>query len=204
MKIWILCLLLLLPKFALGQDSTVLKVHFLYGSKPYRQFRHTEYRSFGGIHGGHVGIELRDDQIINFIPHGKLHWYSRHYNKHSKFDQHNKISFYSIMGGRINDVKKAIFYIPISDSQSRIFENITTSYLDETPYDYAFLGMRCGAAGYDLLSRIGVLKPHANCTTSKKIFYPKKLRKRLFKMAKANHWKVELTNGSITRKWESD
>lgn len=108
------------------------------------------------------------------------------------------------MGGRINDVKKAIFYIPISDSQSRIFENITTSYLDETPYDYAFLGMRCGAAGYDLLSRIGVLKPHANCTTSKKIFYPKKLRKRLFKMAKANHWKVELTNGSITRKWESD
>ncbi len=204
MKIWILCLLLFLPKLTIGQDSTVLKVHFLYGSKPYRHFGHSEYRSFGGIHGGHVGIELREDKIINFIPSGRLHWYSRHYKKHSKYEIDNWESFYAIMGGNPKEVKKAIVYIPISDSQARNFENITTTYLDETPYDYAFLGMRCGAAGYVLLGRVGLMKPHSNCVTSKKIFYPKKLRNRLFKMALANHWKVELTNGSVTRRWEKD
>lgn len=204
MKLLILSILLFLPSLVLGQDSTVLKVHFLYGSKPYRHFRHSEYQSFGGIHGGHVGIELRDDKIINFIPEGRLHWYSRHYNKHSKFEIDGQKSFYAIMGGNPNEVRKAIVYIPISDSQAHLFEKITIAYLEETPYDYAFLGMRCGAAGYDLLARLGVLEQHSNCATSKKIFYPKKLRMRLFKLAKSNHWKVELTYGSVTRKWERD
>lgn len=57
-----------------SQDSAYLKVHFLYGSKPLKKYKATEQKWFGGILGGHVGIEGDDDKIVNFLPKGKFHW----------------------------------------------------------------------------------------------------------------------------------
>ena len=48
------------------------------------------------------------------------------------------------------------------------------------------------------------LKQVNNHVTYKKIFYPKKLRKRLFKKATENGWKIVRQDGSIKRKWEQD
>ncbi len=64
--------------------------------------------------------------------------------------------------------------------------------------------MRCGAAAYNLISELGILKDCSNAKTYRKIFYPRKLRKRLFNKAKENNWKVETQEGSNKRKWEKD
>jgi hypothetical protein len=45
----------------------VVVVHFLYGSKPSREARDIEKKWFGGKLGGHVGIEITPDSILNFV-----------------------------------------------------------------------------------------------------------------------------------------
>jgi hypothetical protein len=64
--------------------------------------------------------------------------------------------------------------------------------------------MRCGAAAYDILGQLDVLTSYSYRKTYRKIFYPKKLRKRLFKKAKEYAWKVVRQDSSIKRKWEKD
>ncbi len=189
---------------AKSQDTTYLKVHFLYGSKPLKAFKDSEKKWFGGILGGHVGVEKDSNEIVNFVPRGELHWVNNEDEKHSAFVTYRYTSFYSILGGNADSVKKAIIYIPISRQQMQKFDSISAIYRDETPYDYAFWGMRCGAAAYDILSHVDILPQYRYKKTFKKIFYPKKLRKRLLRMANENHWKVIKEEGSTKRKWEKD
>jgi hypothetical protein len=195
------CLISLL---SYSQDSTCLKVHFLYGSKPLKNYKDTEQKSFGGILGGHVGIEGDSGKIVNFLPIGKFHIFAKNKNKHSTYLVHSIENFYSILGGNVDSVKMAIVYIPVSSQVKQTFDSLTTAYLKETPYDYAFVGMRCGAAAYDILGKIGVMPKYNYSKTIKKIFYPKKLRKKLFAKAKQNGWKIITQNGSTKRKWEMD
>ncbi len=185
-------------------DSLFIKVHFLYGSKPLPKFKATEHKWFGGILGGHAGVEADNGKILNFLPSGKFHVFASKKNKHSTYATHNQQGFYQILGGQPDSNKKAIFYIPVSFQQKQVFDSLTTQYLKQTPYDYALFGMRCGAATYDMLAQINVLPTYSYRKTYTKIFYPKKLRKRLFKLASANNWKVEQTEGTVKRKWEKD
>jgi hypothetical protein len=187
-----------------SQDSTYLKVHFLYGSKPLKKYKDTERKWFGGVLGGHVGIEGDSGRILNFLRKGKFHWFAKKDNKHSMFREHATSSFYSIFRYDPDSVKKAIIYIPVTPQQKQQFDSIATVYLKQTPYDYAFFGMRCGAAAYDILAQLGVLTRYSYCKTYKKIFYPKKLRKRLLKKATKNNWTIIRQVGSIKRKWERD
>ena len=186
-----------------SQDTIYLKVHFLYGSKPLKAYKDSEQKWFGGILGGHVGIEVENDKIVNFLPHGKFHWFAKKNDRHSTYAVHSSEDFYNILG-RTDSVKKAIFYIPLSYKQKQKFDSITAAYLKQTPYDYALMGMRCGAAAYDILSQLDILPIFSYGKTYKKIFYPKKLRKRLFKKANLNGWRIEKQSGSIKRKWEKD
>ncbi len=187
-----------------GQDSAFIRVHFLYGSVPMPEHRDTEPKWFGGILGGHVGIEGDNNQILNFVPKGSFHVIAKKENRHSAFALHDYKSFYSILGGNADSVKKAIVYIPISFKQKQTFDSLATIYLEQTPYDYALVGMRCGSAAYDILSKLQIL-PALTCSkTYSKIFYPKKLRERLFKIASSNAWVIERYSGSSNRKWESD
>jgi hypothetical protein len=196
-------LLLLLSTPAFSQDDTFLKVHFLYGSKPKREFRDTERRWFGGILGGHVGAESDPEQIVNFLRRGRTHWFASRKDKNSRFAVHSPEAFYSMF--RYPDsVKKTIVYIPITSKQKQKFDSIASVYIANTPYDYAFFGMRCGSATYDLLARIGILEQHSYRKTYLKIFYPRKLRKRVLRKAEENHWRVERWDGSVSRKWERD
>lgn len=197
----ILCLFSLLCN---SQDTAFIKVHFLYGSKPLKKYRNIEQKWFGGILGGHVGVEGDKDKIINFVPKGKFHWFAKKENKNSAFFLHSFENFYAILGGNSDSVKKAIVYIPITVKQKQKFDSIASAYLKQTPYDYALFGMRCGAATYDILAQINILINFKYSKTYKKIFYPKKLRKILFKKAKENGWTIIRNNGSDKRRWEKD
>jgi hypothetical protein len=187
-----------------AQDSFYLKVHFLYGSKPRKEFKEIEPKWFGGMLGGHAGIEGDSDRILNFIPQGKIHVFAKKEDKHSAYAEHSANAFYSILGGNPDSVKKTIVVIPVSAIQKRLFDSIATCYLKKTPYDYAFFGMRCGAATYEVLAQVGILQEYSYPKTYRKIFYPKKLRKRLLKKAKQNSWQVITQKGTYKRKWESD
>jgi hypothetical protein len=187
-----------------SQDTTYLKVHFLYGSKPLKKHKDTEQKWFGGILGGHVGIEGDSNKIVNFLPSGKFHWFAKKDNKHSTYAVHSADNFYTILGGNSDSVKKAIVYIPVTRQQKQKFDSISTAYLKQTPYDYALIGMRCGAAAYDILGQLDILPNYPYSKTYRKIFYPEKLRKRLFKKAEENSWTIDRQEGSTKRKWEQD
>jgi hypothetical protein len=197
-------ILILVSSHVLSQDSVFLKVHFLYGSKPKREFRDSERKWFGGILGGHVGLESDGDRIVNFLKRGKVHWFASRKNKSSRFATHSMHSFYSMFRYPADSVKKAIVCIPVSLRQKQKLDSLMSAYIANTPYDYAFFGMRCGAATYDLLAQIGVLKPYGYRRTYMKIFYPRKLRKRLLRKAEEYRWQIIRSEGSMTRKWERD
>jgi hypothetical protein len=154
--------------------------------------------------GGHVGIEGDSNKIVNFLPSGEFHWFAKKNNRHSRYAVHAADNFYAIFGGNPDSVKKAVVYIPVTIQQRQKFDSLTTAYLKQTPYDYAFFGMRCGAATHDILGQLNILPNYSYSKTYKKIFYPKKLRKRLFKKATANGWTIIRQNGSTKRKWEKD
>ena len=189
---------------SLAEDSLFIKVHFLYGSKPGKEFKASESNWFGGKLGGHVGIEIDSDRILNFVPSGKFHKFSKADDRHSKFVFHTSSQFYSIFGGKPREVKQAVFIIPITSVQKRKLDSIAKVYTGNTPYDYAFFGMRCGAAAYDILGQLQIVESYSHRKTYLKIFYPKKLRKRLFELAALNRWKTEMAQGSDHRIWEKD
>ncbi|WP_460553299.1 hypothetical protein [Ferruginibacter profundus] len=200
----LLLIFCLLAQQMFAQDSCFLKVHFLYGSKPLKAWRATEQKWFGGILGGHVGIEGDSNRIVNFLPSGKFHWFAKNNNRHSHYAIHSQNDFYGILGGNPDSVKRTIVYIPVSRQQKQSFDSIAAVYIKQTPYDYALAGMRCGAAAYEILAQLNILPAYSYSKTYRKILYPKKLRKRLFKKARANGWTMLQYNGSSTRKWEKD
>ncbi len=187
-----------------SQNATTIKVHFLYGSKPLKKYKDTESKWFGGVLGGHVGIEGDSGMVLSFIHHGKFHWFAKKNSRHSLYAEHSVKSFDGLMTRNADSVKRAIVYIPVTLQQKQQFDSIESAYLKQTPYDYAFFGMRCGAATYEILGQLNILPRYSISKTSTKIFYPEKLRKRLFKKAAHNSWQIERYKGSPTRKWEKD
>jgi hypothetical protein len=186
-----------------SQDSTYLKVHFLYGSKPLKTYKN-EPKWFGGILGGHVGLESDTGKILNFLPIGKFHILPKKKKKHGAYALYSVAQFYGYFGGNPDSVKKATVFIPISKQQKIEFDSITKAYLEKTPYDYAFFGFRCGAASHEILGQLGILPKYSFNKTLRTIIYPRKLRKRLLKKAAENDWAIVKKEGSVRRKWEKD
>lgn len=189
--------------FLFSQDSTYLKVHFLYGSKPLKAYKN-ESKWFGGILGGHVGIESDSGKILNFLPVGKFHIFPKKVNKHGTYALYSSDQFYGYFGGNPDSVKKTVVFVPISKQQKIQFDSLTNAYLKTTPYDYALFGIRCGAASYEILGQLGILPKYTLNKTRRVIIYPRKLRKRLLKKANDNGWVIIRKQGSIQRKWEKD
>jgi len=188
----------------LQSDSVIIRVHFLHGSKPKRQFRHEEDRWFGGILGGHAGIEINPNKIFNFQPKSRPHLFSKRNIINSKFSIHDSISFYEILGGKFDSVKKTIISIKISAKQKTILDSIVTAYTKRCPYDYAFFGMRCGAAAYDVLAQTGVVRKLPFKKTWRRTFYPRKLRRLLEYGNIKGVVSIRKVQGSNKRKWEKD
>jgi hypothetical protein len=100
--------------------------------------------------------------------------------------------------------KTVTFIIPITHKQYQDLNRIQKCYCDTTPFDYAFFGMRCASTTQDILGQIGVVKTKKRFGNIITTFYPKKLRRRLFRLAKKNNYQVIKNEGRPTRKWERD
>jgi hypothetical protein len=203
-RIFLAMMLVVSGLYSNAQDSSSIRVHFLYGSRPLKEFRQTEPRWFGGILGGHAGIEGADNQVLSFIPHGRFHLVANT-RKHGKYVVDSVQHFYSRLGGQHPDsAKKAIIVIPVTAQQKLLFDSIAATYLCKAPYDYALIGMRCGAATYEILAQLGIVERLSLVETIIAIPYPKKLRRQLLKEAAENGWTITREEGTARRRWESD
>ena len=180
--------------------SHFIKVHFLYGSKPLKKFKgKTEMKYFGGMHGGHVTIEV-DSIDYGFSPSGRVHMISHPGKHHSQYDgkhTHNQPPY-------PKGYKVTTFIIPVTEEQYTQIQKIESSYCAKPPYDYAFIGMRCAASAEDILGQLGIVRKKKRFGNVFTTFYPKKLRKRMFKLAKQKNYKIVTQEGRPTRKWEKD
>jgi hypothetical protein len=199
-------IIILQGKISTGQsnDSTTIKVHFLYGSKPAKKYKHQETDWFGGKLGGHVGIETAPNVIFDFIPSGDFHVFAHREERHSKFTRHTPSGFWQIFGSHADSVKQMTIVIPVSNIQKTQLDSIFKAYTNITPYDYAFWGMRCGAAAYDVLAHVGIVKTYSYRKTYRKIFYPRRLRRRLIALAENKNWTIVRQQGTERRKWENE
>lgn len=199
-RIIYLFLLLFFAHCFYASDSLFLKVHFVYGSKPKKAFKHTEPKLFGGIHGGHVFVEV-NNKIISFgTNNGQWHIFPHKSRCAGIFRVDKSLAWH----GDTARKKITTIIIPISEAQFNKFKEAEEIYFEKTPYDYAFFGMRCAAGAYDLLSKAEVCKCTSRFKIISKNFYPKRLRKKLLKRAKKEHWQVIKQEGRTTRNWERD
>jgi hypothetical protein len=198
-KIWISAILVLVFGASFAQEPHLLKVFFRYGSIPEIGYKYIEYEEVGGLQGGHVSIGIdsleigfTNDKTIHFFPQ-KDHMEGVFYWEYLKdFEDH------------VSDKKYITFVIPITQDQYIKLRKILLAYIDNSPYDYAFFGMRCASATYDVLSQIGlfeVLTPAKNMISN---FYPKLFRRKMFQLARKNEYTVIRVKGRKTRIWDED
>ena len=64
--------------------------------------------------------------------------------------------------------------------------------------------MRCAAASYDVLSEIGLFKKIRNENNVMQHFYPKLVRKKIYRWARESDYRIVSHEGRSSRKWESD
>src|SRR5476651_1132079 len=119
-----------------AQDSSFIKVQFIYGSKPLKTYKSTEKKWFGGLPGGHVGIETDSSRVLDFHHYKSFHVFTTTKNKHSRFLLRSTNAFWSCFGCPEETVKKATVIIPVTKAQKQRFDSIANSYLANTPYDY--------------------------------------------------------------------
>jgi hypothetical protein len=191
------------PFFSLSAQD-VIRVQFIHGSKPKKEYRHTEKKWFGGIMGGHAGIELNTNEFLSFEGNDRFHPIDHSKKRHCCYRLLNAKDFWSIMGTSGDSVRKTTIIIPVNSSQKMMLDSLAETYVLHAPYDYSVFGMRCASATYEILDQLGIVKPHSYHYTALRIFYPKILRKKLLKQATKNGWVVERTEGSDKRKWEKD
>jgi hypothetical protein len=200
--LFILSLFISRTSFAQGDSIHLIKVHFLYGSRPLKKYKPDEKHWFGGIHGGHVSIEV-DNKVIGFEPDVSK---SFHYVAHRKdFHSHFVVQDLADWVKDTATLKYTSIILPLTGEQYTRLKEVQSKYISETPYDYAFLGMRCAASAYEVLSHEGIFKPRSNFSTVLTVFYPKPLRRKLMRWAKKQNGCVILCKeGRCTRKWEKD
>jgi len=192
-------LTLLFAIFTQAQPDHTLKVLFRYGSRPARGFEKFEHPDFGGIHGGHVCLGI-DSIVVGFDSPAGYHIFPRKKNRKGVFLRERENNYMQ------DTIKKkyAIVEIPITEAQYLKLNKILEGYLNKPPYDYAFFGMRCASATYDVLSQIGIMEQKSYLGNVISNFYPKLFRRKVFRLAKENNYKISRLKGRQTRTWEED
>jgi len=150
---------------------------------------------FGGIKGGHVNIEA-GGKVLDFTP-GNNPLFPHNKKPSGGFSINQAVSW-------DGDDKWKTIIVPVSENQYMELQALFDSVAAKTPYDYAIFGMRCAAASYDVLSKIGLFKEYSNTKNVTTHFYPKLLRKKVLKWADENNYTIISNEGRPSRKWESD
>jgi len=179
-------------------QTDTLVVEIIYGSKPIAK---SESHWFGGKLGGHIGLRIGADSVMHFVPGGRV--VATNVNSDTgRYLISSKRSFYRTF--HCDTTKTCQIFIPVTSSQKQKLLKDAAPFLKEGPYPYAFFGMRCAAACYHLLSLADVTKDRSRSRMTWKFFYPRKLRKFLFKEAAQKGWIIKETAGSSKRKWDHD
>lgn len=180
-----------------SQDS--IKVYFLYGSKPAAGFSSSEKHLFGGLHGGHVSIGI-DSIVYGFHHLPGLHIFPYHHH----LDGVIQCQSLELFQKDTISNQYVTFTIPVTDLQFNRIKEIYKTYVLNTPYDYAFFGMRCTASAYDVLCKIGLFPVKSRFAIIRSNFYPKMLRKKMYTLCACKHYPISFKKGRSSRKWEKD
>lgn len=184
----------------LAQDTSYIKIHFWYGSKPAKGFKKSESKYFGGIHGGHVTVEV-GDSVYGFSPGGgRARIFAKRSHSNGYFHLESKLEYTFDSTGD----KQTSIVIPVTADELNELRIHVNDYLKNRPYDYAFFGMRCAAAAHEMLSVAGVFKKRTKFFSIFYNFYPKKLRKRVLDKALKEKCEIIHQEGRKERKWEND
>lgn len=173
-------------------------MHFYYGSRPKWNARKVEKKQFGGLHDGHVSLQI-GDSVFSFRKRGKIHVFPHRKGYHSKWENLPL----EIWMKDTAKAKYCTFIIVIPRVQYGLLKEIQSHYSYCDPYDYAYFGMRCASSAYDVLTQIHVLKKRSQESIIIHNFYPQRLRLKLFRASQINHWEVVTHQGSSLRRWES-
>jgi hypothetical protein len=190
---------MLVPVGTFGQDSHLLKVFFRYGSVPEIGYEHIEYEETGGLKGGHVSLGI-DSLEIGFTNKNRI-------NIFPKKTDHNGIFYWEYLKDFENQglgKKYITFLIPLTMDQYQKLRGILMAYINNPPYDYAFFGMRCASATYEVLSQIGIMEPMSWRKNIRSNFYPRLFRRKMTELARKNGYTVIKVKGRRTRIWERD
>ncbi len=198
-KLQLLFLLLALLAQAYSQGSPVIKVFFRYGSIPATGFENSEYEEIGGIRGGHVSLGI-DSLEIGFTNIGWIHVFPHKEDYNAVYYIKHVEDFLL----EIQNVKFVIFEVPLSTEQYHKLKAILHDYVANTPYDYAFFGMRCASATYEVLSQIGLFEPLPRGRNVISNFYPRLFRLKMFRLARQENYTITRQKGRISRIWEED
>ncbi len=193
-------LLALFIGFSAGfaQDTShILKVIFRYGSIPAPGHEEREYREVGGLFGGHVSLGL-DSLEIGFSNKRRVHTFQKsdnptgyYYWEYLKYYEDSLVS-----------KKSATIEIPLTHEKYNKLREILVGYIENTPYDYAFFGIRCASATYEVLGQIGIVEPLSYNRNIIRNFYPRLFRRKMLRLARKNNYTIIRQNGRGTRIWE--
>lgn len=180
--------------------ETSFRVHFVYGSRPKREFRKTEEKVPGGLFGGHISIES-GGYVYGFesIDRKRIHIFpKRKFN--STFTKEPRREW----AQKNNDQKMISIEVPADKEKLLRLNNILEDFHRKTPYDYAVLGMRCGASTYQILAELGLFQQATGFKSMLKIPYPSILRKKLLRIANSENFRIHKQAGNGRRVWEKD
>jgi hypothetical protein len=213
------------PRHPAPPDSPyTIRILCLYGSVPAKGYwkvepyhgPHNLINYTAKLHGGHIGIEFAPEKVLSFQPlsygglaaSGHLIPNFRKRNFNSCFRTVTVNRMWSCLGNYYNNIdslRRAVFVIPVTATQHKTIDSLVNRYLNQTPYDYAFLGMRCASSSYDVLQTAGIL-PKTDLTWYN-VFTTQEFRYLLYQEYLHNRdkgWQVYTSKGSISRKWEKD
>lgn len=188
-----------------AQDSKQYQIHiqFKHGSRVKKAYKEVEKPELGGKLGGHVVIRI-DSQVCSFrhdkgtgvhiFPKRKKQKYTGHFECVAVQEWETEIEGYSFTS----------IAVPISAKQWENLHQIYNCYQESSPHDYAFFGMRCAASCRKILSQTQILPKRSRCRSILSSFYPRMLRKRLEKWAKAHNFTITKRIGNDRRVWEKD
>lgn len=188
-------LLITLIFLSKANAKDTLRVLFVYGSQPASK---GEDKWFGGIHGGHVSISYLDG-FASFVPKDGIQIFPQA-RINSKFTTESGDNFVF----DTSNSRYLIINIPIDSLKKIQTDSIIKVFLNESPYPYAFFGMRCASAIADILQIGEIVNKSSKNIMWRRYFYPKKLRKELIKKARQNAWPMIYRVGRTSRRWEKD
>ena len=187
-------------------DSIVISV--VHGFRIKKEFRKAykalpgmEYKTVGGLKGGHVEVHL-DTLIYGFTdrPQAKIpHLFSHNKKRNNGLFQKKTTKEWL----KANQNSKVTFItIPISKEQLMQLKQNYEDHIQSCPYDFALFGMRCASSVYDMLNNIGTLAPLSRSRTVMKIFHPRAFRKVVIPWALKKGYPVKIQEGIAEKKWD--